>query len=155
MTTGEQSTAVVRIRVSTPVGDFAIEASARGLRAVTPVGSLEHGEPRTPQGSGGGSALDHAQAAADALARYARGERADYRGPLDLAGSAFHLAVWERLRAIPFGGTTRYGAIASALGMPGEARGGRRRGRQPDLRAGALPPGARDGRLAQGLRLGA
>jgi O-6-methylguanine DNA methyltransferase len=41
---------------------------------------------------------------------------------LDLPAPDFHLAVWERLRAIRFGATTTYGGIAEALGMPGEAR---------------------------------
>ena len=108
-------------RVSTSLGDFLIEASPRGLRSVAP------GGPRTPRRDAVGAAADaaalrHAEAAAEALRRYSRGERAGYEGPLDLAGPPLHLAVWQCLRAIPFGETTTYGAIAAALGMPGEAR---------------------------------
>jgi methylated-DNA-[protein]-cysteine S-methyltransferase len=36
--------------------------------------------------------------------------------PLDLRGTDFQLAVWERLRGIPYGQTTSYGDIAMLLG---------------------------------------
>jgi O-6-methylguanine DNA methyltransferase len=43
--------------------------------------------------------------------------------PLDLAGTPFQLRVWEALRAIPYGETRTYGAIAASLGLsPGSAR---------------------------------
>jgi O-6-methylguanine DNA methyltransferase len=67
-------------------------------------------------------ALAHAALAADGLVCYAKGHRIRHEGAFDVAGPAFHLAVWEHLRAIPFGVTTTYGEIATALGMPGEAR---------------------------------
>ncbi len=56
------------------------------------------------------------------LRRYAAGERAPYAGALDVPAPEFQRAVWERLRAVPFGATTTYGELAAALGMPGEAR---------------------------------
>jgi O-6-methylguanine DNA methyltransferase len=42
--------------------------------------------------------------------------------PLDLRGAAFELRVWERLRAIPPGATSTYGAIARDLGDVGASR---------------------------------
>lgn len=42
--------------------------------------------------------------------------------PLDLRGSAFEIAVWNALRAIPVGETRTYGALAQAIGKPGAAR---------------------------------
>lgn len=42
--------------------------------------------------------------------------------PLDLRGTAFEIAVWQALRAIPPGTTRSYGALAAALGKPGAAR---------------------------------
>ena len=42
--------------------------------------------------------------------------------PLDLQGTAFQLRVWEALRAIPFGSTTNYAAIALQIGMPKSSR---------------------------------
>ena len=110
--------ALARVAVRTALGEFELAATARGLRSVTPVRPGARVGPEPP----GGAALELARAAADALCSYAAGERARYEGPLDLVAPAFQLAVWERLRAIPFGATATYGEIARALGLPGEAR---------------------------------
>lgn len=120
---------VVRMRVSTALGEFMIQATPRGLRAVTPVRMLDESAGRS--GSHGpivgfapdaGDASAHVRAAADALRRYADGEPVRFEGPLDVPATAFHVGVWERLRAIPFGATATYGEIAAALGMPGNAQ---------------------------------
>jgi len=123
-TRDEVSNEVTRVRVNTALGGFVVEATDRGLRAVTPVAlSRGHGAGAIPTSTRGSSpALRHAEAAADALRRYAQGEHVRYGGPLDVAAPAVHLAVWGHLRSIAFGETTTYGAIASALGLPGEAR---------------------------------
>jgi len=42
--------------------------------------------------------------------------------PLDLRGTAFQRAVWERLQAIPLGETRAYQAIAEDLGRPDATR---------------------------------
>lgn len=42
--------------------------------------------------------------------------------PLDIRATAFQRQVWEKLRAIPYGQTVSYGAIAKALGKPGAVR---------------------------------
>ena len=115
-----------RVRVSTALGEFDVEASGRGLRSVTPVRAVDR-ERAAPHATGRGGPDDqaaplHVRVAADALRRYAEGGRARYEGALDIPAPAFHLAVWERLRAIPFGATATYGEIAAKLGMPGEAR---------------------------------
>ena len=115
---------VARVQVNTAVGGFMVAATARGLRAVTPVAmARDHrvGATANPA-SAREPALHHAEAAADALRRYARGEHARYDGPLDIEATALHLAVWGHLRSIAFGETTTYGAVATALGLPGEAR---------------------------------
>lgn len=110
---------VERVRVSTPLGGFVVEATERGLRGVTPIAG-----DRAPDAVGATSdaASRNAHAAAEILGRYAAGERVRYDGALDVAATPFHLAVWDRLRAIPYGRTASYGEIAAALGMPGEAR---------------------------------
>ena len=126
-TRDEGAECVARSRVSTALGDFMVEASDRGVRAVAPVAGEGAGG-RRAEGArlepmrGDTPADHHAHAAAEALRLYAEGRHVRYDGPLDVAGPALHLAVWERLRDIPFGATTTYGAIAAALGMPGEAR---------------------------------
>lgn len=43
--------------------------------------------------------------------------------PLRVGGSDFQRAVCDAMRAIPFGETTTYGAIAKALGAPAQAVG--------------------------------
>jgi methylated-DNA-[protein]-cysteine S-methyltransferase len=108
-----------RAQVRTALGDFAIVASASGLRSVTP---LAPGAARESEATGEATADGHVRAAAAALSRYAAGERVRYDGALDVAGTDFERAVWERLRAIPFGATASYGEIAAAMGVPGEAR---------------------------------
>jgi O-6-methylguanine DNA methyltransferase len=123
-TTGAVVSGVARVCQRTALGGLLIVAGERGVRAVTPLAAGRAGEEPVDERPGvvGGPALDHARAAAAFLRRYAGGERARYGGPLDVTAFALHHAVWERLRAIPFGATTTYGAIATAVGMPGEAR---------------------------------
>ena len=53
---------------------------------------------------------------------YFSGSAPDFTPPLAPRGTAFQLAVWHVLLTIPFGQTTTYGDIASAL----EAQGGLR-----------------------------
>ncbi|MGH7731922.1 MAG: methylated-DNA--[protein]-cysteine S-methyltransferase [Candidatus Eiseniibacteriota bacterium] len=121
------TTAVVRVAVATTLGGFIVEAGARGVRAVTPVRSRAIDSMSDRRAAGGPDSEDrraheHARAAAEALRRYASGRRTGYDGRLDVEAPAFELAVWERLRGIPFGVTTSYGELAAALGLPGEAR---------------------------------
>jgi methylated-DNA-[protein]-cysteine S-methyltransferase len=56
------------------------------------------------------------------LAAYLRGELRRFDVPVRLHGSLFQLAVWERLRDLPFGGTTTYGRLAAAVGRPSASR---------------------------------
>jgi methylated-DNA-[protein]-cysteine S-methyltransferase len=58
-------------------------------------------------------------AACEQLAQYFAGERTAFELPLGLlAGTTFQRSVWEALRAIPFGTTTSYGALAQRVGRP-------------------------------------
>jgi methylated-DNA-[protein]-cysteine S-methyltransferase len=59
------------------------------------------------------------RAAADQLAEYFTGERAEFDLPLAPKGSPFRQRVWSALREIPYGSTTTYGAIATGLGLTG------------------------------------
>jgi methylated-DNA-[protein]-cysteine S-methyltransferase len=56
------------------------------------------------------------------LTAYFRGELRGVDVPVRLRGSAFQLAVWERLRDVPYGLTTTYGQLAAAVGRPSAAR---------------------------------
>ncbi len=60
--------------------------------------------------------------AATQLREYFAGARRVFDLPIDPRGTPFQLQVWELLRAIPYGETTSYGAIAEQLGDPGAAR---------------------------------
>ncbi len=66
-----------------------------------------------------GSDLDHA---VSAILRHLRGEQPALDLPLDVRATAFQRRVWEALRAIPYGETRTYGAIAAALGTPNASR---------------------------------
>jgi len=56
------------------------------------------------------------------VTEYATGQRRDFDLPLAPEGPEFEKTVWQALRAIPFGTTTSYGAIARAIGQPSAAR---------------------------------
>ncbi|MCR6688404.1 methylated-DNA--[protein]-cysteine S-methyltransferase [Cellulomonas sp.] len=56
-------------------------------------------------------------AAADQLTAYFAGRLRAFDLPLRLTGTAFQLRVWQGLRAIPYGTTTTYGALAADLGL--------------------------------------
>jgi len=56
------------------------------------------------------------------LGEYFAGNRADFDIELAPAGSSFLKEAWALLRAVPYGTTTTYGALAKAMGKPGSAR---------------------------------
>lgn len=58
--------------------------------------------------------------AATQLKAYFAGDRRDFALPLKARGSDFQRAVWDRMRAIPYGETRSYGELAQATG--GSAR---------------------------------
>ena len=61
-------------------------------------------------------------AASRQLDEYFAGERRSFELSVRLDGTEFERAVWRELLRIPYGATTTYGAIAEAIGRPGEAR---------------------------------
>ncbi|WP_409333165.1 methylated-DNA--[protein]-cysteine S-methyltransferase [Trujillonella humicola] len=61
-------------------------------------------------------------AVAGQLGEYFAGAREALDVPLRPLGSAFELAVWEQLTAIPYGETRSYGQVARAVGEPGGAQ---------------------------------
>lgn len=52
------------------------------------------------------------------IAAYLEGERELLAMPVDLRGSPFQRAVWEAVRAIPYGETRSYAEIARDVGRP-------------------------------------
>lgn len=67
---------------------------------------------------------DEARDAISRIAAALRGEPDDLRSVrLDMAGVGdFQRRVYELLRALPYGATTTYGALAAQLGEPGASR---------------------------------
>lgn len=74
---------------------------------------------RLPAAGGEHPALDRL---ALELAEYFAGRRRDFTLPLDPGGTPFQARVWQALRAIPYGETRTYGAIAALVGSPGASR---------------------------------
>jgi methylated-DNA-[protein]-cysteine S-methyltransferase len=56
------------------------------------------------------------------LREYLSGRRQVFELPLDVRGTAFQRAVWNRVGHIPYGETTTYGAIAYLIGNPNASR---------------------------------
>ena len=89
-----------------PVGPLTVVAGAAGVRGVWFEGQaprLETGERR------------EMPAVAAQLEEYFAGERRGFELELDLRGEPLQLAVWERLRDIPYGETTSYGELTRRI----------------------------------------
>jgi AraC family transcriptional regulator, regulatory protein of adaptative response / methylated-DNA-[protein]-cysteine methyltransferase len=87
--------------------------------------------PRLRQGVAVGrtTVTDHLQAE---LTAYFAGRRPTFSTPLALQGTAFTLAVWAALQAVPYGTTQTYAGLATALHRPTAARAvGRANGANP------------------------
>ena len=66
------------------------------------------------------------------LVEYFAGQRQHFDLPLEPRGTAFQREVWSALRAIPFGETRSYAALAATLGRPSASRAvGGANGRNP------------------------
>lgn len=100
-------------RHATPLGPVLMTAGEAGLtglwfagqaRAPLPPGALP------PEGDSPALAL-----ARRWLDEYFAGRQPGFMPPLHLAGSEFQRAVWDILRAIPYGQTMTYGAVAAQL----------------------------------------
>lgn len=77
-------------------------------------------------------ATDGMDAAQAQLREYFAGTRRMFDLALDPHGTPFERRVWSRLREIPYGATTSYGAIAQEFGLTNAARAvGRANGANP------------------------
>ena len=102
-----------RRTIESPVGPLTIEAAAGTITA------LGFGD--TGRRHGGGALLDEA---ARQLGEYFAGARGAFDLPLAPEGTPFRQRVWRALRAIPYGETRSYGALARLLGSAPRAVGG-------------------------------
>jgi methylated-DNA-[protein]-cysteine S-methyltransferase len=56
------------------------------------------------------------------LEEYFAGRRTAFDLPLKAQGTPFQQSIWSALQDIPYGQTTSYGELGSAIGKPGSAR---------------------------------
>jgi AraC family transcriptional regulator of adaptative response/methylated-DNA-[protein]-cysteine methyltransferase len=75
---------------------------------------------RDPTGSSGDGPGLHAWVGA--ILGHLRGQQPHLDLPVDVRATAFQWRVWEALRAIPYGSTRSYRAVAESLGQPTAAR---------------------------------
>lgn len=109
-------------RLQTPVGELILTASDTAVTGVY-FPTSRRGPPPTHQvgwveANGGGPAADILARARQQLAEYFDRARTTFDLPLEALGSPFEHRVWNALRAIPYGSTLSYGALAKQLGDP-------------------------------------
>ncbi|SDE39460.1 methylated-DNA-[protein]-cysteine S-methyltransferase [Thermus arciformis] len=101
--------------IPTPLGPLWLEVSPLGVRRLEPALFPRGEEARGPL----------AQAVRERVEAYFAGERPDFLDlPLDYTGlSPSRVALYERVRRIPYGKTESYGRLALALGLSPRAVG--------------------------------
>ncbi len=111
--------------VGTAFGTLWLAASGRGLCRLALPTAKEQARfqawlaAQGPQGSQGRGVLALAR---QELQEYLTGSRRHFTVPLDLQGSAFFRRVWDALRAIPYGQTLTYAAVAVQVQRPRAVR---------------------------------
>lgn len=117
--------------VDSPFGALTAVASDEGVRAILwPTDDLARaGLAGSRIEKGHSDVLDET---ARQLAEYFAGTRTAFDLPLDLRGTAFQLAAWRALAAIPYGETRSYAEQAARIGRPAAVRAvGAANGRNP------------------------
>ena len=110
----------IRLRAPSSVGELVVTASDTAITGVY-FQKSRRGPPPTHQ-AGWVAAGSEGPAAAllvrarEQLEEYFAHARTTFELPLEALGSAFEHRVWNALRAIPYGTTTSYGALAKILG---------------------------------------
>ncbi|MBQ9044411.1 MAG: methylated-DNA--[Oscillospiraceae bacterium] len=110
------------IRYPSPLGTLTIAAEGEALTALVIEGQ-KYAE-RHLAGAGRERETPVLRAARAWLDRYFSGDAPAAALPLAPKGTEFQRRVWQALRAIPYGRTTTYGALAVQLGSSARAVGG-------------------------------
>jgi methylated-DNA-[protein]-cysteine S-methyltransferase len=116
------------VRVTTtyqsPFGILQIEASDEGISAIRWPSTPDDKQPHPPitTSSLGRPESPLLETAKTQLDEYFQGARNNFELPLSLTGTPFQQLVWNALKAIPYGTTTSYGAIANAIDRPRAVR---------------------------------
>lgn len=111
--------------VQSPLGWLLVAATERGVCSVT-LGDEPEALERTLRDEFHAADLSRddtrLRQQVDVLLEYLAGEVPDEAVPLDVAGTAFQMRVWEELRRIPRGETISYAQLAQRIGRPTAAR---------------------------------
>ena len=127
---------IVISQLDTPLGKFGAVLTARGLARLTfpqePATACRDWVARwAPDAPVVGTDARLADLA-DQLQAYFAGTGRTFAVPLDLRGTPFQVAVWERVYQVGYGETRSYAQIAAALGRPQAVRAvGRANGANP------------------------
>jgi methylated-DNA-[protein]-cysteine S-methyltransferase len=113
------NSALFRSTLSTPAGALQLAVNADGKLVEI---LLPNREPAAASVAASHAVSLGMRAACDQLREYFLGKRRVFDLPLEPAGSPFQQKVWAALLAVPYGATTSYGAIATALGLVNGAR---------------------------------
>lgn len=107
-----------------PFGILEIEASDEGISAIRWPSTPDDNQPdpRFTTRSSGRPESPLLETAKTQLDEYFQGARNNFELPLSLTGTPFQQLVWNALKAIPYGTTTSYGAIANAIDRPRAVR---------------------------------
>ena len=106
-----------------PIGPLTLRATAGPAGRLTRLHLPGQAPELDPADRDDGLRTPALRRAVTALDRYFAGEAGALAAlDVDLGGTPFQAAVWERLRAIPAGATTTYAAIARDLGRPAAVR---------------------------------
>jgi len=106
--------------MKSPLGTLLLTAENGSLIGVHFPGQ-KHDRPRQPHWQRADDEPVLAQARTQ-LAEYFAGRRTRFDLSLAARGTSFQQAVWRALLAVPFGGTSTYGAIAAAIRKPSAVR---------------------------------
>jgi methylated-DNA-[protein]-cysteine S-methyltransferase len=98
-----------------PIGPLYVQADEHGLTKLYTDGHRFHADAPADDGR-----FAEVQKQLD---EYFAGERTGFDVPLSQHGTEFELAVWNKLRAIPYGETRSYGDLAKELGSVARAVG--------------------------------
>jgi len=119
-----------RSRLETPFGPMHIAVDPAGV--LIEVWLPNRGSGAVTHGAFPAAAAAGTREVVQQLNEYFAGERRQFELRIEPHGSRFERDVWVQLRAIPYGATTSYGAIAMTLGLVNGARAvGRANGANP------------------------
>lgn len=104
--------------MASPIGRLLLTGDDQGLTLISLPEDRYMREP-APDWRADAAPFD---AALDQLDAYFAGERTDFDLALAPRGTPFQHAVWDALRAIPYGETRSYAEVAKAIGRPAAVR---------------------------------